>query len=107
MPHKAAYVLAARKGDISKKTEVIEKYSQLRADEILSILQDVFPPAMRKEDKRSSASILIKVIRVNLKKLISKKRNLENDDLAAIEECKSLLNALLEAKTLTSTATKA
>jgi hypothetical protein len=64
MPHKAAYVLAARKGDISKKTEVIEKYSQLRADEILSILQDVFPPAMRKEDKRSSASILIKVIRL-------------------------------------------
>jgi len=100
MPHKAAYILASRKGDITKKTEVIEKYSELRADEIIAILQDVFPPAIRKEQKRTSAYTIISAVRINLKKLISRKRSLESDEVVAIEECKSLLDALLAAKTL-------
>lgn len=83
-----------------KVSEVIEKYSELRADEIISILQEMFPVAARKENKRASATSLIHVVRVSLKKLISRKRALQDSALKAIEECKSLLNALLDGQTI-------
>ena len=106
MPHRAAYMLASRKGDLNKKSEIIEKYAELRADEIISILQEVFPSAMRKEMKQNTANTLIKVIRINLKKLIAKKQNLAKNDFLAIRECKSLITALLEGKTLDTSATE-
>jgi len=100
MPNKAAYVLASRKGDIEQKSEIIEKYADLRADEIITIIQDKFPTVLAKERAKSSTTSLVISVRLNLKKLLSKKRYLSDSDMKAISECRDLLDAILETKFL-------
>lgn len=100
MPNKAAYALASRKGAIEQKAEIIEKYADLRADEILTIIQDKFPTALTKERARTSTTSLVLSVRLNLKKLLSKKKYLGDNDLRAISECRDLLDAILETKFL-------
>lgn len=100
MPNKAAYVLASRKGDIEQKAEIVEKYADLRADEIITIIQDKFPTVLAKEKAKSSVTGLILSIRLNLKKLLSKKKHLGDSDLKTISECRDLLDAILETKFL-------
>ena len=94
MPHKAAYVLASRKGEIQEKAEIVEKYFELRSDEIIAIVQDKFPSS-KKETKQTVADGLIDTIRANLRKLISKKSSLKEGHFTAITECQNLLGALL------------
>jgi hypothetical protein len=106
MPNKAAYVLASRKGPIEEKAEIIEKYSDLRADEIITIVQDKFPTFSKRESKKSTAQALILSVRVGLKKLLTKKRLLENEDLKAISECRELIDAILETKFVNAEGTK-
>lgn len=100
MPNKAAYVLASRKGEIEQKAEIIEKYADLRADEIITIVQDKFPTFSKKERKKSSVQTLILSLRIGLKKILSKKRLLDDSDLKDIRECRELLNAILESKSI-------
>ena len=96
MPHKAAYILAARKGELEQKAEIINKYCDMRADEIIAIVQTQFPPLFKKEPKQSAPDALIDTIRMSLRKLIAKKRSLKETHLAAIADCQNLLKALLE-----------
>jgi len=101
MPHKAAYILASRKGELLQKTAIIEKYSEMKADEIIAIVQTQFPPLFKKELKQSVPDALIDTIRASLRKLIAKKRSLKANHVTAILDCQNLLKALLEQSSTT------
>jgi hypothetical protein len=45
MSHKAAYMLAARKGEITQKCKIIEDYYLLKQHEIIPIIASRFPPS--------------------------------------------------------------
>jgi hypothetical protein len=94
MPHKAAYVLAARKGEIEAKAEIVEKHFHLKADEIIAIVQDKFPSS-KKESKQSVPDALIDTIRTGLRKLIAKRHSLKKGHFTAIAECQNLIEVLL------------
>ncbi len=96
MPHKAAYVLASRKGEIGQKVEIVEKCHEMRADDIIAIIQDKFPVPIKDEKKASIPDALLDTIRANLRKLLNRKRSLKEGHFTAINECKNLLDALLQ-----------
>lgn len=94
MPYRAAYILASRKGEIEEKYEIVEKYSEMKADEIIAIVQDKFP-SIKKDAKQSIPTNLIDVVRSSLKRLILRKSSLTERHFAAISECQTLLQALI------------
>ncbi len=96
MPHKAAYVLASRRADLDQKIEIVEKCHEMRADDIIAIVQDKFPVPGKDEKKTSVPDALIDVIRSNLRKLLNRKRSLREPHFTAISECKNLLEAILQ-----------
>lgn len=97
MPHKAAYVLASRKGEIEQKVEIVEKCHEMRADDIIAIIQDKFPILVKNEKKASIPDVLIDTIRTSLRKLLNRKRSLKDSHFTAIAECQNLLDAILQA----------
>ncbi len=55
MPKKAAYTLASRYGELSKKCEIINGYSGEKQKEVILTIQEAFP--MSKKDKRRRKDI--------------------------------------------------
>jgi hypothetical protein len=58
IPQKAAYILASRDGDIQKKAGIINSYHNLRAQEIISLIQEEFPSKNIKTKKKFDSKII-------------------------------------------------
>lgn len=58
IPQKAAYILASRDGDIQKKAGIINSYHNLRAQEIISLIQEEFPSKNTKTKKKFDSKII-------------------------------------------------
>ncbi len=55
MPQRAAYSLANRKGDIQGKIDIIDKYFDLKSNELISIVQKEFSIGITEVEKRLMA----------------------------------------------------
>lgn len=92
MPKRAAYALASRSGKIEKKIDIIKEHHDSPPDEIIQVVQEIFP--LKKEDKRKSAkgikdADLLKTVLPRIRKLKVRK-NLEKV-LALVEKMLSEL----------------
>ena len=85
IPQKAAYMLASRKGDIEKKAELISENHNLKADEIMLLIQKQFPSSRNTLIKDPNTR-LIQSIHVALNTLSTQKKQLSQ------QQKKTLLN---------------
>lgn len=89
MPKRAAYALASRSGEIDKKIEIIKEHHDSSPDEIIQVVQEVFP--LKKDDKRKDAKSvrdadLLKVVLPKIRRLRDRK---------SLEKVLSLVEKLL------------
>jgi hypothetical protein len=96
MPQKAAYALASRKGEMVQKVEIILKYSEMPAEDIIAAIQNAFPSTTKKKKVGSGGQI--DKLRSCLRGLLAKKRSLKEADIEAIQECRTLFDDLLDSK---------
>lgn len=57
-PKKAVYLLASKKGDLSKKIEILESHSKSKQKEIISAIQETFP-SLESDRRKSKGTNLI------------------------------------------------
>ncbi|MBF5060121.1 CT583 family protein [Candidatus Neptunochlamydia vexilliferae] len=83
MPQKAAYSLANRRGDLSRKLQIIDQYFNLKSKDLLSIVQEEFS----RGDRRSKKSVdsQVKVLLETTDQLVKKKQKLSKDNLDDIK----------------------
>jgi len=93
MPQKAAYVLANRKGDIQRKIWIIDKHSNLKCAELLSIVQKEFSV----HDKRSRRTVdgLLRRLHETVDQLSRCEQVLTKSDVKEIKSSQKKLQALL------------
>lgn len=94
MLQKAAYSLANRKGDIQKKIEIIDRYYNLKAKEILEVVQKEFS----NHDSRSRRTVtsLVRKLLETVDQLSKKQRRLSIEDIEDIKYAKSRLNEIIK-----------
>lgn len=93
---KPAYILASREGNIETKVEIIKKAKGMKAEELVTLIQEELPSAP--EDKRSARSTngkLIDTIRNALRKLQCNKDLLTKGDTLELLSLKELMNEVV------------
>lgn len=78
IPQKAAYMLASRSGNIEKKAELISEHHNLKADEMMLLIQEQFPSSRTNQIKDVNAK-LIQSIHIALNTLSSRKNDLSEE----------------------------
>lgn len=76
MPKRAAYALASRSGEISKKIDIIKEHHGSSPDEIIQVVQEAFPlkkDDKRKSNKRTNDAELLKAVLPKIRKLRERK----------------------------------
>ncbi len=82
LPQKAAYMLAARNGDLEKKIEIVREYHDVKnSEEVILLIQEKLPPLLDDVRRRTSHHTkLIGAIVENLKKVHRKKESLSAEE---------------------------
>lgn len=93
MSHKAVYILASRTGSWEKKIDIVERFSHLKQQEILPIIQKAFP--LEKAMKRSASRTPLAQTTASLCSMLSKKPVLNASERRHLSELRSLLNKAL------------
>ena len=99
MPKQSAYKLASRNGEIEKKVEIIKEYHDCPQSEINQAIQEAFP--LKSKDKRRAKendADTIKVIRLNLRKLVRRKEELGQDTRKSLADIRLLIDDILDAE---------
>jgi len=68
IPKKAAYLLASRDGELSKKEEILKKYTDQKADDLITIIDEMLPLPQsdlrkRKDDDATSVDTLYAILK--------------------------------------------
>ncbi len=94
MPYKAAYLLAAREGDIRVKAEILEEHAQQKAEDILPIIQELLPSQEKTRAKDANSSLIDKITTC-LNTLTRRKSSLTEENKRRIVALGEQLQALL------------
>ena len=94
MPQKAAYMLASRGGDINKKAEIISGYHDLKASDLILLIDEQMPSSKRTSSDNSQFSFS-EILRF-LKKVQAKKNHLSDKDKETLRNVVELINSILE-----------
>lgn len=94
MPQRAAYSLANRRGNIQRKIDIIDKYFDLKSNELISIVQKEFS----NKDHRSRKTVdgLMNRLLETVDQLVKRRKELTKDDLDDVKYAKSRLNEILK-----------
>lgn len=101
IPQKAAYLLASRKGTLSKKMQILEKNYAQKADELIDLINTTFPLGEGDQRKQKKNSVVLKLnltaryIQKKLEDLIIKKKYLTKDTILLLKKCHELINEII------------
>jgi len=96
IPKRAAYLLASRDGDISRKIEILKNYSDQKADDLIILIDETLPlPDTDGRKKRDNDTTSIDTLRSILKKLQKRKGNLSGNSMSRISELRGIIDDIL------------
>lgn len=93
LPQKAAYILASRNGDTTKKANFIKNFYHLKTDEIIALIREHFPSFTRTSKNENSR--LLENVQEAIKILKSKKNELSEFDKHELLSLKLIIEDIL------------
>lgn len=94
MSHKAVYILASRTGSWEKKIDIVERFSHLKQEEIIPIIQKAFP--LEKGGRRPPSRLPIAETAASLCAMLEKKSSLTSSERKYLLELRSVLKRVLQ-----------
>lgn len=95
IPHKAAYALASRNGDIEKKAGLVVELQNLKTNEMMLKIQEQFPSSSKLIESKDANEKMIESMRSTLKILFEKKDSFSEKNKNDLFEVISLLEKLV------------
>lgn len=96
IPQKAAYVLASREGDLKKKIKIILEHHSDAPEEFIKLVRKTFPlEATDKRKQKEDTAATIGRIRLALRELKDRRRELSKASLKEIGELRFLIEDII------------
>ncbi len=92
IPQRAAYILASRHGNLEKKMTIISDHADLKANDLIELIQEQFPMAARDKRTSSTNTRLIHSLYEGLKKIQKRKRTLTEEDIVSLKNLRKMLD---------------
>lgn len=98
IPPKIAYILASKNVRLEEKAKIIDDYHDLNSDELMMLIQDKFPTDENDGRRKEANKTLLDSLETGFKKLMRRKDQLTEDNLAQLIRIRKLMDEILKEK---------